>query len=144
MAHLTQTSVDTEKYISIPASVEVIEESAFEGCTGLESCLIAEDANLRMIEKRAFSECRSLRSFCVPQRIEVIGENCFSKCISLHRLRLVSTESLNKLVGDSTLDEALENVGLDEVLSVLRIEIGDEEYLLNYQDGHLGLMKVQI
>jgi hypothetical protein len=113
--------------IEIPASVEVIEEAAFKGCRGLESCVIAGNSSLVRIEKKAFSKCCSLRSFYIPVGVEAIGEKCFNKCYSLHRLRFVSNESVNKFVGDLTLDELLEMIGLDETSSVFRIEF----------DGHL-------
>jgi hypothetical protein len=128
--------------VSIPASVEVIEEVAFKGCSGLESCLIAENANLATIGREAFSECCSLRSFSVPVSVEGIGENCFHKCISLRRLSFVTHESLNKIVDESTLDEAFEELGLYEISSVLRIDIADEECILTFQDDRWMLMKV--
>jgi hypothetical protein len=130
--------------ISLPASVEVIEEAAFELSTGLESCLIEENAHLQRIEREAFSECRSLRSFYVPLSVDSIGENCFNSCISLRRLKFASDKSLNRFVGDSPLDEAFENLGLYEISSVLRIEVGDRECILDCQDDRLMLMKVSV
>jgi hypothetical protein len=130
--------------ISIPASVEIIDESVFKSCTGLESCLIDENANLRIIEKEAFGECRTLGSFYIPRSIEIIGENCFHKCVSLHRLMFASSESFNKLIGNSTLDEALEKFGLADISGIMRIEMAREEYLFNFEDGHLVLIKVPI
>jgi hypothetical protein len=94
--------------ITVPATLEIIEESAFKGCIGLESCLVAQNSNLLRIENEAFSGCQSLRSFDIPESVEGIGEKCFQKCISLHRLRFVSGKSLKKFVGDLTLDEAFE------------------------------------
>jgi hypothetical protein len=109
--------------ISIPASVEVIEEGAFRRCIGLESCIIGENANLVKIEKEAFSECHSLRSFSVPASVSGLGENCFGECNSLYRLRFATIESLKKFVNDSTLDEVLEHFGLGDISSLLTIEI---------------------
>jgi hypothetical protein len=109
--------------ISIPASVEVIDEAALTGCNELESCLIAESANLRRIGKEAFAGCQSLRLFYISRSLKAIGENCFSNCVSLRRLRLVSGETLKRLIGDLTLDEALDNFGFDEIMSLLKIEI---------------------
>jgi hypothetical protein len=117
------SNCSTLRSISVPASVEIIEEGAFKSCIGLESCLIAENANLVRIEAEAFSGCHSLRSFYVPESVQVIGMNCFSNCRSLHRVKLQSGESLHKFVGDSTLTEALETVGLGEVSSLLIIEL---------------------
>jgi hypothetical protein len=109
--------------MSIPAYVEVIEEKALKRCTGLESCLISEKAGLVEIEAEAFSECCSLRSFCIPGRVQVIGKNCFNKCGSLYRLMFESGESLNKFVGSSTLNDALETVVLGDLSSVLIIAL---------------------
>jgi hypothetical protein len=130
--------------ISIPESVEIIEEAAFKGCTGLESCLIAENANVATLGKEAFSGCRSLRSFCVSESVNLVGENCFNECISLRRLKFVSYASLNRFVSDSLLNEGFEKLGLYEISSVLRIEVGDEESISDFQDDHLMLMKVPV
>jgi hypothetical protein len=130
--------------ILIPASIEVIEESALKGCIGLESCLIAEDANLRKIEREEFSECLALRSFSIPTGVEVIGENCFYKCVALRWLTFASSESLTKLIYDFPLDEWLDYMGFNEITNLLRIGIAAEEYLVNFQDGDLVLMKAHI
>jgi hypothetical protein len=94
-------------------------------CERLNSCLIADHANLVNIDKEAVSGCHLLRSFCIPKRVELISEDCFTKCCSLCRLRFVSSESLTKLTDDCPLDEGLGQLGLHEILSLLRIEIGD-------------------
>jgi hypothetical protein len=130
--------------ISIPASVEVIEEAAFKSSTGMESCLIEENEHGQRIEREDFSEFRSLRSFNVPLSVEAIGENCFSKCVSLRRLKFVPDQSLNRFVCDYPLDEACEKLGLYEISGVLRIDVGDEERILDFQDSHLILMKVPV
>jgi hypothetical protein len=46
--------------IDIPASVQILEESSFEGCRKLESCSIAEDSSVVTIGDRAFAKCTSL------------------------------------------------------------------------------------
>jgi hypothetical protein len=116
----------TFKTISIPATVTEIEESAFKDCPELESCLIADNASLTRIEREAFSGCQSLRLFSIPKSVEAIGDNCFNSCSSLHQLRLESIHSLERFVGDCTLDETLENMGLCKILGVFRIETSDE------------------
>jgi hypothetical protein len=118
---------DSLRSISIPASVDTIEEGAFGCCDGLESCIIAENARLVKIDDKAFSDCRSMRTFYIPRSVEVIGENCFETCHSLRRLRFPSAESLNRLVNDSTLDEVLETLGLGVISSLMTIEIEDCE-----------------
>jgi hypothetical protein len=109
----------------LPRSVKIIGEKCFELCTGLESCLIGENGLLGRIGNETFSECHSLRSFCIPKSVEAIGENCFNNCRSLYRLSFVTSESVKQFVGDRTLDEALENIGLDEFTGLFQIEIDD-------------------
>jgi hypothetical protein len=87
--------------------------------------LIAENTILRRIEKEAFTECHSLKSFSVPKSVETIGEDCFKDCHSLSRLSFVSSDLLKQFVGDCTLDEALENIGLAEISTRFRIEIDE-------------------
>jgi hypothetical protein len=86
--------------------------------------LIGENANVVGIGKEAFLRCFSLRSFYFPLGVEVIGENCFCKCLSLHRLAYASCAPLRTLIGDLMLDEALERLELDAISNLSRIEKG--------------------
>jgi hypothetical protein len=109
--------------IAIPASVEIIGEEAFKACTGLENCFLDENASLVRIEMAAFAKCTSLRFFCVPRMVESIGQNCFAKDHVLSRLKFDSSDSLRKVVGPMSLDEALGHFGFNEISSVFGIEI---------------------
>jgi hypothetical protein len=128
--------------------VEVIEEAALRGCCGLESCSVFENADLLQIDKEALSECSSLRSFYIPRSVEGIGDNCFQKCCSLHRLRFASVESLKKFVDNLTLDEALEKFGFEESGSDFRLEFDVEEVHFEFSgwssvvdgDSHMTLV----
>jgi hypothetical protein len=111
--------------IVIPASVEVIDDSAFKKCDGLEECLLDENGLLFRIGNEAFAECRSLASFDIPRNVEAIGRNCFINCIRLSWLKFFKGESLKQIVGDVTVDEALENIGFTELSNALKIEISD-------------------
>jgi hypothetical protein len=103
----------------------MIEEAALKLCYGIESCMLAENAHLSGIYTVAFSQCCSLRSFYIPLSVEVVDENCFQQCRSLRRLRFVSGELLKRFVSDSTLDEALESLGFDQISRLFRVEIDD-------------------
>jgi hypothetical protein len=111
--------------IEIPASVEIVEESSFEGCSELESCLIAENSSLVTIGARAFAGCTSLRFFHFPPQVREIGTHCFIGCIHLYQLEFPSSESLKTIVGDRSLDDALYEFGVSESSSLLRIEVED-------------------
>jgi hypothetical protein len=118
--------------IEIPASVTIIEESSFDGCTELESCLIAEDSSLITIGGRSFAKCTSLRSFSIPRHVIEIGNNCFSESEHLYRLRFESSESFKRIVGDQSLDDALNKVGVSASSSLFRIDIEDGGEELNH------------
>jgi hypothetical protein len=109
--------------IEIPASVTIIEESSFEGCTELESCLIATDSSLVTIGANTFAKCTSLRSFSIPRHIAEIGNKCFDECYYLYRLMFQSSESLTRIIGDRSLDDALNGFGVNVSSTLLRIEV---------------------
>ena len=69
--------------IDLPWSLEVIGETAFEGCT-LESINIP--GSVRTIGKRAFANCPVLASVQFNGGVESIGENAFSGCAELEEL----------------------------------------------------------
>jgi hypothetical protein len=117
--------------IEIPASVTIIEDSSFEGCTELESCLFAEDSSLVTIGCRAFAKCTSLRSLSIPRHIVELGNNCCSECDHLYRLRFRSSAPLKRIVGDRSLDEVLNELGVNVSSTLLRIEVEDGGVELN-------------
>jgi hypothetical protein len=94
-------------------------------CTGRESCVIVKNEGLKRIEGEEFSECRVPSSLHVPDGVQTISDNCFTECCSVDRLLFQSGESFRQFVRDSTLDEALERLGLDEISSLFGIEIED-------------------
>jgi hypothetical protein len=117
--------------ITVPPSIEIIDKASFEGCSELESCSIAPDSELVTIGSRAFAKCTSLRSFSIPALVGGIGKNCFDECIYLYRLRFQSSESLKRILGDGSLDDALEEFGVSEGSGLFRLEVDDGGAELN-------------
>jgi hypothetical protein len=111
--------------IDIPPSVEVIDESSFEGCIELETCLFGEYSSLVTIGCRAFAKCTSLRSFSIPRQVVEIGGNCFAECLHLYRFGFWSSKSLKRVIGDKSLDAALDGFGVSGSSGLFRIEIED-------------------
>jgi hypothetical protein len=111
--------------IEIPASVTILDESSFEGCTELESCWIAEDSSLVSIGVRAFANCTSLRSFSIPRHVGEIGKSCFCECLYLYEIRFGSSEYLKKIVRDLSLDNVLDRLGVSGSSGVFRIEVSE-------------------
>lgn len=62
----------------------VIRESAFEGCTSLQSLELCDE--LSLIQERTFAGCVMLREFRIPQDVVGIFDEAFLKCFNLTRL----------------------------------------------------------
>ena len=69
------------EYISIPNSVTAIGNSAFFGCSSLQSITIPD--SVTDIGIKSFVSCSSLKSFTFPNSITEIGEWTFLGCLSL-------------------------------------------------------------
>lgn len=73
----------------LPADIRSIEESAFEGCTGLTSVVIPEGVTL--VPARAFASCSNLTSAIIPAQVTSIGASAFYAC---HLSKVALPESL--------------------------------------------------
>lgn len=74
---------DTIASIHLPASVEVIEEEAFSGCSRLLRVTFAEDSKLVEMKDGAFSSCKELTAITLPDGLTKIGGGAFSVCQAL-------------------------------------------------------------
>ena len=64
--------------VSIPATVEVIDDYAFYGCAGITT--LALPNKLRTIGQDAFACCSSLTEATLPETLETIGDGSFFQC----------------------------------------------------------------
>lgn len=103
--------------IEIPASVEVIGQSAFRGCTSLTEVFFEKGSKLQIIEGGvymttykyedygvphyygAFYGCTSLRSIEIPASVESIGQTAFAGCVSLKTVSFEKGSQLKEISG---------------------------------------------
>lgn len=87
-------------YVYIPATVEIIRNSAFNGCSALEE-IEFEDAepdefgyfsNLLTIEESAFANCDSLEGVELPPQLTAIGAGVFAGCDNLDSIDFTADE----------------------------------------------------
>ena len=78
-----------ETHVTLPAGIEAIAESAFEGCYRIEG--ITLPGGLKSIGTRAFRYCTALRSIAIPESVASIGGGAFYGCTSLTTVTLPST-----------------------------------------------------
>lgn len=68
----------------IPDGTKEITESAFKGCSSLQSIVIP--GSVTMIGREAFSDCTSLQSIVIPNSVTEFGESAFHGCSSLQSI----------------------------------------------------------
>ena len=72
--------------IIIPASITVIGNSAFSGCSALTNVMIP--ASVTGIGSSAFYGCRGLTSIAIPSSVTSIGSSAFNDCTGLTSLTI--------------------------------------------------------
>ena len=72
--------------ICIPDSVNTIGFSAFADCTNLKTVTLG--ASLRVIDGHAFSDCVALEEISIPAGVSYIGQYAFGGCTSLRKITL--------------------------------------------------------
>ncbi len=78
--------------VTIPASVTVVGENAFNSCGKLQTVIFrapeeGEEAAALEIEQRAFYLCSKLSDIELPERLEHLGKNVFYNCDALERIK---------------------------------------------------------
>lgn len=76
--------------IVIPDSVTLIEEAAFADCEYLQSIVIPD--SVTKIEAWAFEQCTSLQLIVIPDSVTEIEECAFGGCGSLQSITIVTQE----------------------------------------------------
>ena len=75
--HAFMNCSNLSKIITIPASLMIIEEEAFEGCA-INTLEIPD--NVETIGERAFFNCTNLTSVTIPASVMYVAENAFEGC----------------------------------------------------------------
>lgn len=68
--------------ITIPGSVEKIDNNSFDGCIGLKKIIM--NYGVKEIGKQVFSACTSLIEVTIPSSMTKIGSNAFENCSNLN------------------------------------------------------------
>ncbi len=96
--------------ITLPVSLETIEDGAFANCYALKTVNFAKNGKLSFIDGNAFQYCTSLQKIEIPEGVTYIGSNAFAGSYRLESVTLPST--LYFLGGSGTFTNCL---GLKEI-----------------------------
>lgn len=102
--------------ITLPETIQVIGEGAFDGCQALEEINIPD--SVAMIGDNAFSYCRNLKSVKLPEGITEIGVYTFGGCQSLQHVIIPKTVELIRkwaFQGCTALETAVILEGVTEI-----------------------------
>ncbi len=80
--------------LAIPSSVTSIQEAAFQVCSGLKGDLIIPNS-VTEIRMYAFSSCSGLESVTIPSSVTTVGANAFQNCSGLTSIKLLSETPIN-------------------------------------------------
>ena len=78
------------KHITIPASVETINEMVFSN-SDLENITFEANNTLKQIGSRAFVNCSNLQQINIPASVEFIGEAALAGCTKLTSIRIIGS-----------------------------------------------------
>ena len=76
----------TEKSLTIPKQVKIIEEGAFSYCSNLIEVVIPE--GVKKLENRAFYQCHNIQSITIPKSITSFGKVAFSACSKIDTVQI--------------------------------------------------------
>lgn len=69
--------------ITLPDSLEIIDENAFEGCNSLQYVYANDNCKLTKISSNAFKDCNNLKEIVIPSNVDTIDGYAFYNCFNL-------------------------------------------------------------
>lgn len=73
------------EYLEVPATVQSIGESAFQGCLLLKTLTFERGSQLAEIGASAFAET-AVEQFLAPENLRRLGDGAFAHCVGLQRV----------------------------------------------------------
>ncbi len=105
------------RYVSLPRSIKIVADEAFEGCSKLEEVKFPGRCDVRYIGEEAFRGCSRLSRINLPEGISEIRERCFYECSDLRSIQL--PQSLTFIGKEAFCDSQLTRINLPYGLSSL-------------------------
>ena len=85
------------KKVTLPSTLQVIQDYAFAGCIRLETVDFRKLGSLQRIGNHAFDGCKSMKKVVLSESIREIGNAAFADCGVLEKFVLLKPDTLEKL-----------------------------------------------
>ncbi len=90
--------------VDISAGVTSIAESAFQECSNIKTVTLATDSQLSIIDEEAFEACTGLTSIAIPDSVTTLGDLAFQGCTNLASVSISSKSKLES-IGDKAFQD---------------------------------------
>lgn len=123
--------------LSIPVSVDKIDELAFSGCSKIKEISIPDE--VIEIGKMAFANCTSLEIVNLGDKLQKVGDYAFMGCTSLNKMTLPdNTESIGQYAFYNC--KSLEKLGeLPNIKNIGGHAFENTAWINNYKDDYIIL-----
>lgn len=130
----------------IPNSAREMGQGVFKGCTSLTSITFPETLHSNAINNSIFENCSSLTSFVIPNSMSSIGDYAFKNCSSLTSLeipRYVKSIGMEAFSGCTAMSEILVNESNSSYFSLDGVLFNsDASELIAYPGGKKGAYSI--
>ncbi len=124
------------EYVSIPSTVTVIKEKAFQYCTNLIEVNIAEGVEDAIIESKAFA-ITHIERLVIPGNYKSIGEEAFYACLKLLSVEYGESPSgvADQVIGDKAFSDtdSLERVKLPSTILSIAEYVFDRDNIVYFE-----------
>lgn len=129
--------------VTVPNTVERIEEYAFENCKNLKNVNFENGSKLEYVMDGAFEGCSSLESIVLPASLNVVGCWMFAGCTNLKSVSFESDSSCFYVGLHAFEDcESLEYINLPATVTEIDEKAFINCYSLSKVDIHEGVEKI--
>lgn len=88
---LTFAAGSSATQLTLPASVQTIDDYALLGCARLSTVTIPKNSELTSIGEAAFMDCKALTTIAIPQSLTTIPAYCFNNCKALKTITIADS-----------------------------------------------------
>ena len=106
--------------LSVPPTVEIIDDFAFWACHNLKTIEFTGDSHLEEIGNAAFELCKSLVEVKIPASVKKLGMSAFAKCSSLTLVTFEDGINLEEISNGAFEETRIRTITIPNSVKVIR------------------------